>query len=73
MYFSYHNKAKKLIKGGHLIRYEFVPHYNNVSPALVLYFHNNIPMPIREFRWETYKDLIKEYYPLMDNSIEINK
>lgn len=53
-YFNYHAKAKKLITEGHLIDYEIVDSWNNISPALVLYFDNNKPMPIREYRWDEY-------------------
>jgi len=57
-YFNYHAKAKKLIKDGELINYEFLPSYNKISPALVLYFKNNRPMPIREYRWQEYQKIL---------------
>ena len=53
-YFNYHGKAKKLIAEGHLIDYEIVDSWNKISPALVLYFDNNRPMPIRECMWDEY-------------------
>lgn len=53
-YFNYHAKAKKLIAEGHLIDYEIVDKWNKISPALVLYFDNCKPMPIREHRWDEY-------------------
>lgn len=59
-YFNYHAKAKKLIQEGYLIKYEIVQRYNNVAPALVLYFSNNRPIPIREYKWNEYFDLIKK-------------
>ncbi len=59
-YFNYHAKAKKLINEGHLISYKVVENYNNIKPALVLYFDNNKPMPIRKYRWEEYFELIKK-------------
>lgn len=49
-YFNYHAKAKNLIASGHLIRFEIVPKWGNIAPALVLYFDNNRPMPIREHK-----------------------
>ncbi|OCG56197.1 thermostable hemolysin delta-VPH [Gilliamella sp. Choc6-1] len=60
-YFNYHAKAKNLIKKGCLIRYEFVDNWNNIKPALVLYFKGAKPMPIREYRWS-------EYLPLLNNA-----
>ena len=53
-YFNYHGKAKKLIKEGHFINYEIVDNWNGIRPALVLYFDNNKPMPIREYKWDEY-------------------
>lgn len=60
-YFNYHAKAKKLITDGHLTHWEFVDTWNGISPALLLYFDNNKPMPIREYRWA-------EYIPLLNDS-----
>lgn len=57
-YFNYHAKAKKLISQGYLIHYEFVDNWNGIKPALVLYFDNANPMPIREYRWHEYLPLI---------------
>lgn len=57
-YFNYHAKAKKLIKEGFLIDYKVVEKHNNIEPALVLYFSNHKPMPIRKYRWQEYYDLI---------------
>ena len=60
MYFNYHAKAKQLIKEGHLTDYEIVERWNCVVPALVLYFDNHKPMPIRQYRWEEYWDILDE-------------
>ena len=57
-YFNYHAKAQKLIKEGHLVRFEIVPKWGNIAPALVLYFDNNRPMPIREYRFDEYLTLL---------------
>ena len=54
MYYNYHAKAKKLIAEGHLVKMEIVEKWNNISPALVLYFDNHKPMPIRQYRWDEY-------------------
>lgn len=53
-YFNYHAKAKNLISEGHLTDYEIVPNWNGIRPALVLYFDNNRPMPIREHKFDEY-------------------
>ena len=58
-YFNYHAKAKNLIKDGHLTKFEIVLKWGNISPALVLYFDNNRPMPIREHRFDEYFKLLK--------------
>ncbi|OTQ25795.1 thermostable hemolysin delta-VPH [Gilliamella apicola] len=57
-YFNYHAKAKRLIKDGHLVGYEFVDNWNGIRPALVLYFDEAKPMPIREYRWQEYLQLL---------------
>lgn len=54
MYYNYHARAKALISAGHLVKMEIVERWNNISPALVLYFDNHKPMPIREYRWDEY-------------------
>ena len=60
MYFNYHAKAKQLIREGHLIKSEIVDKWNNISPALVLFFDNHKPMPIRKYRWDDYIDFYEE-------------
>ena len=65
-YFNYHAKAKSLITKGHCISASIFSNYNHIRPALVLYFENNIPIPIRDYMW-------KEYFPLLkQNQIFIN-
>lgn len=59
-YFNYHAKAKKLIIEGHLVDYEIMDSWNNISPALVLYFDNNRPMPIREYMWDDYFEILNK-------------
>ena len=56
MYYNYHAKAKELIKSGHLIKWEIVEDWNGIKPALVLHFDNYRSMPIREHRWDEYKE-----------------
>lgn len=59
-YFNYHAKAKNLIASGHLIRFEIVPKWGKISPALVLYFDNNKPMPIRKHKFDEYLRLLNK-------------
>ena len=57
-YFNYHAKVKRLIFEGKLTGYKFVDEYNGIRPALVLYFIDEKPMPIRQHRWEEYIDIL---------------
>lgn len=59
MYFNYHAKIKKLIVGGHFSDYKFVNDWNGIKPALVLFFDNERPMPVRKPRWPEYMALLK--------------
>ena len=61
-FFNYHAKAKNLIKSGHLIDIKFCSDHNGIKPALVLFFDNNKPIPIREDKWVEYVKLINENY-----------
>ena len=58
MYYNYHAKAKQLISENHLIDYQIVSKWNLISPALVLFFDNHKPMPIRKYKWKEYWDLL---------------
>ena len=58
-YFNYHAKAKNLIKNGELLYYTIVDNYNGIIPALVLYFKNHKPMPIRQKHFEEYLILLE--------------
>ena len=40
MYFNYHAKAMRLIREGHCTHFELVDRWNQIAPALVLYFDN---------------------------------
>ncbi len=53
-YFNYHAKIKRLILEGRLERYQFYDEYHGIRPALVLYFKDSLPMPVRKYRWEEY-------------------
>lgn len=58
-YFNYHAKAKNLINTGHLVRVEYMEKWNQIAPALVLFFDNNKPMPIRSQHWNEYEQIFK--------------
>ena len=58
MYYNYHARAHQLIDEGHLIKTEIVDDWNGIKPALVLYFDNHRPMPIRQYRWDEYKEVL---------------
>jgi hypothetical protein len=58
-YFNYHAKAKNLIAEGHLTKYIFGS-WNKVENALVLFFDNSKPMPIREHKHSEYLELIQK-------------
>lgn len=60
MYYNYHAKAKKLIAEGHLVESKIVDNWNGIVPALVLFFDNHRPMPIRQYRWDEYMNFGKE-------------
>lgn len=53
-YYNYHAVVKKLIFEGELVGYKFMEEYRGIAPALVLYFKNHAPIPIRSYRWEEY-------------------
>ena len=53
MYFNDHAKARRLIREGHCTHFE---------PALILYFDNEVPIPIRKDRWADYFEFIDEIY-----------
>lgn len=57
-YFNYHAVAKKLIISGHCRYAKLVEKHNQISPALVLFFDNHPPLPIRENRFEEYFELL---------------
>lgn len=58
-YYNYHAMAKRLINTYHCIGASLFSSYHHIYPALVLYFDNHKPIPIREYMWEDYLDLLK--------------
>ena len=63
MYFNYHAKVKKKIVEVGVARFEFVEKYNNISPALLIYFKDGSMMPVREHKF-------LEYIALIDKNID---
>ena len=61
MYFNYHAKIKRLINEKELVDYKIVDKWNNISPALVLFFKSSRPMPVRKEKWEYYLKILKNY------------
>lgn len=59
MYYNYHAQIKKLIENGNLTKYKIYEKWNNISPALVLFFDNHKPMPVRIEKWDYYFEIIK--------------
>lgn len=74
-YFNYHAKAKRLISNGHCISASFFSNYHNIKPALVLYFENNIPIPIRDYMWSEYLPILKQIGIIINNPerLDLNK
>ena len=58
-YYNYHAQCKKLINSNHLIGASLFKRYKHISPALVLYFDNHKPIPIREYKFNEYFELLK--------------
>lgn len=73
VYFNYHAKAQSLIKTGHCIKAEIVEKYKDIRPALILYFDNHIPMPIRLDKFDTYFQLLKNYNVKVENNLTTQK
>jgi len=71
MYYSYHSKIKQRINNGELISHHMVDEYNGISPCLLLIFKTEPGIrPIREHKFEQYKELLDERYEtntLIDN------
>lgn len=59
-YYNYHAIAKRLINDNHLIAVTVFSEYKNIRPALVLYFDNHRPIPIRNYMWDEYLDKIRD-------------
>ena len=58
-YFNYHAIAKNLILSGHCFAATKFKIYHHISPALVIYFDNHKPIPIRQYRWNEYLPILQ--------------
>lgn len=58
MYFNYHAKIKKLILNNQLLNYIIVENWNGIKPAMVFFFKNNKPMPVRINKWQEYLKIL---------------
>ncbi len=57
-YYNYHAMAKHLINAGNCISATVFKQYHHIYPALVLYFENHRPIPIRQYKWAEYLPLL---------------
>ena len=60
-YYNYHAVATNLIKSGHCTHAEIKQKHNNISSALVLFFDNHKPMPIRKESFDKYFSILSYY------------
>ncbi len=58
MYFNYHSKVKQVIENDTITKIEIVDNHNGIKPAMLIYFKNHPPMPIREHKWDEYINYI---------------
>lgn len=72
-YFNYHAKATKLIQTGHCKHACIEPVHNKISPALILFFDNHKPMPIREKRWMIYAEILASHGIEIENTTKNRK
>lgn len=61
MYFNYHAKIKRLIEQGHCLGFKKMRNYHGISPCILIFFDNEKPMPIREYRFEEYLFLFAKF------------
>ena len=72
MYYNYHAMAKHLLNSGHCIAVSVFACYHHIYPALVLYFDNHKPIPIRRYRWNEYLPIIFNLGINVQNESNIN-
>lgn len=61
VYFNYHAKVQKLIRGGHATGYKFFDEYHGIKPCLVVFFDDGKSFPIRKHRFEEYQFLLLKF------------
>lgn len=66
-YYNYHAMAKNLINAGTCFCATIFSEYHHIRPALVLYFTNHKPIPIRQYRWKEYLILLKDFNISINN------
>lgn len=71
-YFNFHAKVKHLINSGHCVSVSLFKNYHNIKPAMVFYFDNNLPMPIRDYMWKEYLPLINKHDLIINNPDKID-
>ena len=71
-YYNYHAMAKNLIKGGNCFGATIFSNYHHIRPALVLYFNNHKPIPIRQYRWQEYLLLLQLFNIQINNPENID-
>lgn len=59
MYYNFHAMAKRLIAQHNTIGATIFEAYHNIRPALVIYFKNHAPIPIRQYMWHEYLPLLR--------------
>ena len=70
-YYNYHAIAKNLLNSGHCFSVSIFANYHNIKPALVLYFDNHKPIPIREYMWKNYLPIINNLKLKINNENDI--
>ena len=59
-YYNYHGRIKQIIAEGNLTGMKIMDRWNQIAPAMVLFFDNHKPMPVREYRWDEYFILLNK-------------
>jgi len=71
-YFNYHAKVRSLINSNECLGVSIIDKHNKISPAMVFYFKNHKPMPIRQYKWKDYFPLIETHSIPLSNYTAIN-
>ena len=71
-YYNYHAMAKRLLKDGNCFSATIFEEYHHIKPALVLYFQNHKPIPIRQYMWEDYFEILNELQIKISNPNNIS-